>query len=85
MESNAETSKVFVQHEGNRNPAFQTQRKAWRKRKVTPPRNRNITLENHEDFLSKFLLEELQMNDTRRSNLMKKKQMHQMNHEETLK
>ena len=58
------TSKLFVQHEGNRNPDFQTRRKAWRKRKVTPPRNRNITLENYVDFLSKILLEELQVIDT---------------------
>ena len=64
------TSKVFVEHEGNRNPNFQTQRKAWRKRKVTPPRNRDITLD------SQLLLEELQVNDTRGSNLMKKEQMH---------
>lgn len=69
-------SKVFVEHEGNRNPNFQTQRKAWRKRKVTPPRNRDITLENYVDDLSQFLLEELQVNDTRGSNLMKKEQMH---------
>ena len=47
-------SKVFVQLEGKRNRAFQTQRKAWRKRKVTPPRNRNITLENYLDFLTNF-------------------------------
>ena len=70
------SAKVFVQHEGNRNPAFQKQRKAWRKRKATPPRNRNITLENYVDFLTKFLLEELQVNDTRRStDLMKEEQM----------
>ena len=69
-------SKVFVEHEGNRNPAFQTRRKAWRKRKVTPPRNRDITLENYLDYLTQFLLEELQVNDTRGSNLMKEEQMH---------
>ena len=50
-------SKVFVQLEGNRNPAFQTQ-KSLAKRKVTPPRNRNINLDNYVDFLTKFLLEE---------------------------
>ena len=57
-------AKVFVQHEGNRNLAFQTQRKAWRKRKVTPPRNRKITPENYVDFFTKFPLEELQVKDT---------------------
>ena len=69
-------SKVFEEHEGNRNLAFQTRRKAWRIREVTPPRNRDITLENYLDYLSQFLLEELQVNDTRGSNLMKEEQMH---------
>lgn len=34
-----------------------------------PPRNRNITLDNYIDFLTKFPLEELQVKDIKRSNL----------------
>ena len=36
-----------------------------------PPRNRNITLGNYIDFLTKFPLEELQVEDIKRSNLSK--------------
>ena len=68
-------AKVFVQLEGNRNLAHQTP-KSLAKRRVTPPRNWNITLENYVDYLSKFLLGELQVNDTRGSNLIKEEQMH---------
>ena len=48
----------------------------WRKIKVTsaPPRNRNITLDNYIDFLTKFPLEELQGKDIKRSNLTKEEQ-----------
>ena len=54
----------FLYNSGERGIQLFRHRKAWRKRKVTPPRNRNITLENYVDFLSKFLLEELQVIDT---------------------
>ena len=39
-----------------------------------PPRNRNITLDNYIDFFAKFPLEELQVNDIKRSNLTKEEQ-----------
>ena len=39
-----------------------------------PPRNRNITLDNYIDFLTKFPLEELQVKDIKRSNLTKEEQ-----------
>ena len=39
-----------------------------------PPRNRNITLDNYIDFITKFPLEELQGKDIKRSNLTKEEQ-----------
>lgn len=36
---------------------------AKNKSNFCPPRNRNITLDNYIDFLTKFPLEELQVND----------------------
>ena len=44
------------------------------KSKFCPPRNRNITLDNYIDFLTKFPLEELQGKDIKRSNLTKEEQ-----------
>ena len=45
---------------------------AKNKSSFCPPRNRNITLDNYIDFLTKFPLEELQVKDIKRSNLAKK-------------
>ena len=42
---------------------------AKNKSNFCPPRNRNITLDNYIDFLTKFPLEELQVKDIKRSNL----------------
>ena len=59
------------------NRTFQTPMKVWRKINVTsacPPRNRNITLDNYIDFLTKFPLEELQVKDIKRSNFTKEEQ-----------
>ena len=66
------------QHEGNRKPSFWDTEGSLAKNKSNspPPRNKNITLENYVDFLSKLLLEELQVNVTRRFNAMKEEQMH---------
>ena len=44
---------------------------AKNKSNFCPPRNRNITLDNYIDFLTKFPLEELQVKDIKRSNLTK--------------
>ena len=44
------------------------------KSNLCPPRNRNITLDNSIDFLTKFPLEELQVKDIKRSNLTMEKQ-----------
>ena len=42
---------------------------AKNKSNFCPPRNRNITLDNYIDFLTKFPLEELPGKDIKRSNL----------------
>ena len=47
---------------------------AKNKSNFCPPRNRNITLDNYIDFLTKFPLEELQVKDIKRSNLTKEDQ-----------
>ena len=47
---------------------------AKNKSNLCPPRNRNITLDNYIDFLTKFPLEELQVKDIKRSNLTKEEQ-----------
>ena len=47
---------------------------AKNKSNVCPPRNRNITLDNYIDFLTKFPLEELQVKNIKRSNLTKEEQ-----------
>ena len=47
---------------------------AKNKSNFCPPRNRNITLDNYIDFLTKFPLEELQVKDIKRSNLTKEEQ-----------
>ena len=47
---------------------------AKNKSNFCPPRNRNITLDNYIDFLTKFPLEELRGKDIKRSNLTKEEQ-----------
>ena len=58
---------------------------AKNKSNFCPPRNRNITLDNYIDFLTKFPLEELQVKDIKRSDLTKEEQMPNRNLEGTLK
>ena len=50
--------------------------KLGEKEKLLLLETESLSEKTYVDFLSKFLLEELQRNDTRRSNLMKKEQMH---------
>ena len=47
---------------------------AKNKSNFCPPRNRNITLDNYIDFLTKYPLEELLSKDTIRSNLTREEQ-----------